>query len=139
MFVISVINHDGVGFDTTSVESVTIMIGDEVFEPYPLHDAIFRIFPVVLGKPRRIDRQIVSAVFRILFSWPLDNHENVGLEKCGGRCPPYGNEESIMSKKKILLLVGDYVEDYEVMVPFQALAMVGHEVRAVCPDKKAGE
>ncbi|MCG8685173.1 MAG: DJ-1/PfpI family protein [Desulfobacterales bacterium] len=44
-----------------------------------------------------------------------------------------------MSKKKILMLVGDYVEDYEVMVPFQALLMVGHEVHAVCPDKKTGD
>jgi len=41
--------------------------------------------------------------------------------------------------KKILMLVGDYAEDYEVMVPFQALQMVGHTVHAVCPDKKAGE
>jgi protease I len=41
--------------------------------------------------------------------------------------------------KKILILVGDYVEDYEVMVPFQALQMVGHVVHAVCPGKKAGE
>ena len=40
---------------------------------------------------------------------------------------------------KILMPVGDYVEDYEVMVPFQALQMVGHSVDAVCPDKKAGE
>lgn len=40
---------------------------------------------------------------------------------------------------KILMLVGDYVEDYEVMVPFQALQMVGHTVHAVCPDRKAGE
>jgi protease I len=44
-----------------------------------------------------------------------------------------------MSAKKILMLVGDYVEDYEVMVPFQALQMVGHTVHAVCPNKKAGE
>ena len=44
-----------------------------------------------------------------------------------------------MSTKKILMLVGDYVEDYEVMVPFQALTMVGHTVHAVCPDKKAGQ
>jgi len=43
-----------------------------------------------------------------------------------------------MSAKKILMLVGDFVEDYEVMVPFQALQMVGHTVHAVCPDKKAG-
>lgn len=41
--------------------------------------------------------------------------------------------------KKILFLVGDYVEDYEVMVPFQALAAVGYQVHAVCPGKKAGE
>ncbi|HHV29345.1 DJ-1/PfpI family protein [Acetivibrio mesophilus] len=41
--------------------------------------------------------------------------------------------------KKILILVGDYVEDYEVMVPFQALLMAGYTVHAVCPDKKAGE
>src|SRR5919204_5570924 len=44
-----------------------------------------------------------------------------------------------MSVKKLLMLVGDYVEDYEVMVPFQALQMVGHEVHAVCPGKKAGD
>lgn len=44
-----------------------------------------------------------------------------------------------MSAKNILMLVGDYVEDYEVMVPFQALQMVGHTVHAVCPDKQAGE
>lgn len=47
--------------------------------------------------------------------------------------------ELTMSGKKILMLVGDFVEDYEVMVPFQALQMVGHTVHAVCPDKKAGE
>jgi protease I len=44
-----------------------------------------------------------------------------------------------MSKKSILMLIGDYVEDYEVMVAFQALMMVGHTVHAVCPNKKAGE
>jgi len=44
-----------------------------------------------------------------------------------------------MAAKKILMLVGDFVEDYEVMVPFQALQMVGHTVHAVCPGKKAGE
>ena len=43
-----------------------------------------------------------------------------------------------MSAKKILFLVGDFAEDYETMVPFQALQMVGHTVHAVCPDKKAG-
>lgn len=41
--------------------------------------------------------------------------------------------------KKILMLVGDYVEDYEVMVPFQSLLMVGYQVDAVCPEKKAGD
>ncbi len=44
-----------------------------------------------------------------------------------------------MAAKKLLMLVGDYVEDYEVMVPFQALQMVGHQVDAVCPGKKSGE
>jgi protease I len=47
--------------------------------------------------------------------------------------------EETMSRKKILMLVGDYVEDYEVMVPFQALQMVGHTVHAVCPGKKSGD
>jgi protease I len=41
--------------------------------------------------------------------------------------------------KKILMLVGDFGEDYEIMVPFQALQAVGHVVHAVCPGKKAGE
>ena len=44
-----------------------------------------------------------------------------------------------MSAKKLLMLVGDYVEDYEVMVPFQALLMVGYTVHAVCPGKEAGQ
>ena len=44
-----------------------------------------------------------------------------------------------MSAKKILFLVGDFAEDYEVMVLFQALTMIGHVVHAVCPGKKAGE
>ena len=44
-----------------------------------------------------------------------------------------------MGAKKILMLVGDFVEDYEVMVPFQTLQAVGHAVHAVCPGKKAGE
>jgi len=41
--------------------------------------------------------------------------------------------------KKILMIVGDYGEDYEIMVPFQALSMLGHSVHAVCPKKKAGD
>jgi protease I len=44
-----------------------------------------------------------------------------------------------MPAKKILMLVGDYVEDYEVMVPFHTLLTVGHTVHAVCPNKKVGE
>src|SRR5690348_3803534 len=44
-----------------------------------------------------------------------------------------------MPGKKILMLVGDYVEDYEAMVPFQALQMVGLKVDAACPGKQAGE
>ncbi len=44
-----------------------------------------------------------------------------------------------MKSAKLLLLAGDFVEDYELMVPFQALQMVGHTVDAVCPGKKKGE
>jgi protease I len=44
-----------------------------------------------------------------------------------------------MATGKLLMIVGDYVEDYEVMVPFQALQMVGHTVHAVCPGKTAGQ
>lgn len=44
-----------------------------------------------------------------------------------------------MPPKSILLLAGDYVEDYEIMVPFQALQMVGYTVHAVCPGKRAGQ
>ncbi|WP_105902262.1 DJ-1/PfpI family protein [Vibrio gangliei] len=40
---------------------------------------------------------------------------------------------------KILIIAGDFVEDYELMVPNQALSMVGHQVSVVCPDKQAGE
>jgi len=44
-----------------------------------------------------------------------------------------------MSGKRILMIVGDFGEDYEIMVPFQALLAVGHTVHAVCPDKRAGD
>ena len=44
-----------------------------------------------------------------------------------------------MKPAKLLLLAGDFVEDYEIMVPFQALQMVGHTVHAVCPNKKSGD
>ena len=44
-----------------------------------------------------------------------------------------------MAVKKLLILAGDFVEDYELMVPFQMLLMVGHQVDVVCPDKKPGD
>jgi protease I len=44
-----------------------------------------------------------------------------------------------MAAKRVLMLVGDFVEDYEAMVPFQVLRLVGHRVEAVCPGKKAGD
>lgn len=44
-----------------------------------------------------------------------------------------------MADKKILMITGDFTEDYETMVPFQALMAVGHTVHAVCPGKKAGQ
>jgi protease I len=48
-------------------------------------------------------------------------------------------KETNMAARKILMLTGDYTEDYETMVPFQALLMVGHTVHAACPGKQAGE
>ena len=44
-----------------------------------------------------------------------------------------------MAGRRILMLAGDFVEDYEMMVPFQALLAVGHRVEAVCPGKRAGD
>ncbi|UPK69613.1 DJ-1/PfpI family protein [Chitinophaga filiformis] len=44
-----------------------------------------------------------------------------------------------MSQQKILFLTGDFAEDYETMVPFQMMQMVGHTIHAVCPDKSAGD
>ena len=44
-----------------------------------------------------------------------------------------------MAAKKVLLIAGDFVEDYEIMVPFQILLTLGHTVHAVSPDKKAGD
>jgi len=44
-----------------------------------------------------------------------------------------------MAAKQILMIVGDFVEDYEAMVPYQMLTMVGHTVHTVCPGKKAGD
>jgi protease I len=49
------------------------------------------------------------------------------------------HKETSMAGKKILMICGDYCEDYETMVPFQTLQAVGHTVHAVCPDKKAGD
>ncbi len=44
-----------------------------------------------------------------------------------------------MSAKRILFVVGDFVEDYEIMVPYQMLLMVGHHCDCVCPGKKGGD
>jgi protease I len=54
-------------------------------------------------------------------------------------CSSIVSSEVSVARKSILFLAGDYVEDYEIMVPFQALQMVGHTVHAVCPGKKSGE
>jgi protease I len=43
------------------------------------------------------------------------------------------------SGKNVLMLVGDFVEDYEAMVPFQMLLMLGHQVATVCPGKQPGD
>lgn len=48
-------------------------------------------------------------------------------------------QDDLMAGKRILMLAGDFVEDYEIMVPFQMLLMVGHKVDVVSPGKKAGE
>lgn len=45
----------------------------------------------------------------------------------------------VESSKNLLMIVGDFSEDYEVMVPFQALTMLGYTVHNVCPGKKAGD
>jgi protease I len=45
----------------------------------------------------------------------------------------------MMTNQKILMITGDFTEDYETMVPFQTLQAVGHTVHAVCPDKGAGD
>src|ERR1039457_6205820 len=56
-----------------------------------------------------------------------------------GQCGKLGDGGMRMQSAKLLLLAGDFVEDYEIMVPFQALQMVGHKVDAVCPGKKGGD
>ena len=67
---------------------------------------------------------------------------NLGLETLFWHIHPnvlFSKGAKVMAAKKILMLVGDFVEDYEVMVPFQALIMVGHHVHAICPNKKSGD
>nr|WP_303701481.1 DJ-1/PfpI family protein [Flexistipes sinusarabici] len=44
-----------------------------------------------------------------------------------------------MAAKKLLMLIGDFVEDYEAMSPFQILLTAGHHVDTVCPGKKKGD
>jgi len=53
-----------------------------------------------------------------------------------GACEPFAKEVE-MASEKILMVTGDFTEDYETMVPVQALTIVGHQVDAVCPEKKA--
>eukprot|EP01084_Bolivina_argentea_P292511 502885_1 len=48
-------------------------------------------------------------------------------------------QEELTVTKKILMLCGDYGEDYEIMVPFQTLSAAGYEVHAICPEKKKGD
>src|ERR1700723_2822495 len=56
-----------------------------------------------------------------------------------GECAALRARRKLSMPKKLLMLVGDFVEDYEVMVPFQSLQIAGHSVDAVCPNKKSGE
>jgi len=70
-------------------------------------------------------------------SWEADGADRPFLPK--QKCDDSVRRAFIVAIRKILMLVGDYVEDYEVMVPFQALLMVGHVVDAVCPKKRAGD
>ena len=67
---------------------------------------------------------------------------NLGFETLFWHIHPYvlfSKGAKVMAAKKILMLVGDFVEDYEVMVPFQALLMFGHHVHAICPNKNSGD
>ena len=64
---------------------------------------------------------------------------SISSRRMGGPLPKARDSEEAAMAKRILMLVGDFGEDYEIMVPFQALQMVGHTVDAVCPGKKAGE
>jgi hypothetical protein len=59
-----------------------------------------------------------------------------GVQWCARRTSALGSE---MPGKKILMLVGEFTEEYEIFVFQQALEAVGHTVHVVCPDKKAGD
>src|SRR4051812_9144637 len=65
--------------------------------------------------------------------------KSAGGTKLAYRVNLNSERSSQMAAKKILILTGDFVEDYEVMVPFQALSALGYVVHVVCPGKKAGE
>ena len=69
---------------------------------------------------------------------PADVKTN-GLIDCSVIWTTYPRRLEIMSGKKILMIVGDFVEDYEAMVPLQILQCVGHDVATICPDKSAGD
>ena len=91
----------------------------------------------VLEHPRWNRQDLLEEILRKRYADPVWKLPGNAGEKETEKA--FGKRSGAMSAKKILMLVGDYVEDYEVMVPFQALQMVGHSVDAVCPDKKAGE
>lgn len=44
-----------------------------------------------------------------------------------------------MPGKKILMLTGEFTEEYEIFVFQQGMEAVGHTVHVVCPDKRAGD
>lgn len=74
-----------------------------------------------------MDIQAHFKLSRYKLIWVPVFHYNISLQY----------SENIMAK--VLIITGDFVEDYENMVPFQALLAMGHEVDAVCPDKVAGD
>src|SRR5262249_38645347 len=115
--------------------------------------------PAVRGRARVITCRTASVPFRLPWgrfaigllpprgTWPvhprskrqITNLPHEKTERHGGRSLQPARGPTPVAAKKLLMLVGDFVEDYEVMVPFQALLMVGHQVHAVCPGKKAGD
>jgi protease I len=66
-------------------------------------------------------------------------HEEILRRGGTSLCQTWCGGTRTMKHARLLLLAGDFVEDYEIMVPFQALQMVGHTVHAVCPGKKKGD